>query len=68
MGRKFSLAWSALRRKTPHAICDLAGFVGAGTISYGSWLIYEPAGFLVGGLLLMAFAMLIGSRLDVRKE
>jgi hypothetical protein len=72
---RLSRAWSALHRAfakataaTPGIICDLAGFAGAGFIAYGSWLIYEPAGFLVGGVLLMAFAMLFGRRLDARKE
>jgi hypothetical protein len=65
---KFSRAWSAARKATPHAVCDLAGFSGAALISYGAWLIYPPAGFIVGGLLLMAFAMLVGRRLDAGKE
>lgn len=26
---------------------------GAGCVSYGAWLIYPPAGFIVGGLLLL---------------
>lgn len=27
---------------------------GAGSIAYGAWMIYEPAGFIVGGILLIA--------------
>ena len=27
--------------------------VGAASVSYGAWLIYQPAGFVVGGLLLI---------------
>lgn len=51
----------------PSLICDLAGFAGAGLISYGAWLIYQPAGFLVGGGLLIAFAVLFGRRVDAGK-
>lgn len=31
---------------------------GAGGLSYGAWLIYEPAGFLVGGFLALAGGVL----------
>ncbi len=68
-------AWSRLRdrvragiRRLPHVLCDLLGFAGAGLVSYGSWLIYAPSGFLVGGILLMVFALLIGRRLDASKS
>ena len=33
---------------------DLVGFGAVGSIAYGSWLIYEPAGFIVGGVLVLA--------------
>lgn len=33
---------------------DGAGLLGAASISYGSWLIYEPSGFIVAGALLLA--------------
>lgn len=75
MAGRLSRAWSGLRRAssatlkaTPHFVNDLAGFIGAASIAYGSWLIYQPAGFLVGGGLLIALSMLIGRRLDARKE
>lgn len=32
---------------------DAAGLAGAASVSYGAWLIYEPAGFIVGGLLVL---------------
>lgn len=31
---------------------------GAGGISYGAWLVYEPAGFIVGGVLLLIAGVL----------
>lgn len=45
-------------------LLDLLGFAGAGFIAYGSWLIYQPAGFIVGGtlLLVMVTAATIGRR------
>lgn len=36
---------------------DAAGITGAASVSYGAWLIYGPAGFIVGGLILMAAAI-----------
>ncbi len=35
---------------------DSFAFIGAGLMAYGGWRIYEPAGFLVGGL----FFLIIG--------
>lgn len=32
---------------------DTLLMAGAGCVSYGAWLIYPPAGFIVGGLLLL---------------
>lgn len=37
---------------------DLAGLCGAGLVAYGAWLIYVPAGFIVGGVLLILAAVL----------
>lgn len=75
VGNRLSRVWSGLRkfvasiaRRLPGVFCDLAGFAGAGCLAYGARLIYEPAGFLVAGVLLMVFALLIGRRLDARKE
>lgn len=38
-------------------IRDAAGLAGAASVSYGAWLIYEPAGFVAGGLILMVAAI-----------
>tara|TARA_Y100001001_G_scaffold163842_1_gene194061 strand:+ start:3913 stop:4104 length:192 start_codon:yes stop_codon:yes gene_type:complete len=35
---------------------DAVGLAGAGLLSYGAWLVYQPAGFIVLGGLLLAFA------------
>jgi len=42
--------------KTIQFLFFLVGIMGALSISYGAWLIYSPAGFLVIGALCMAFS------------
>ncbi len=32
---------------------DLLLIAGAGALCYGSWLVYQPAGFIVGGILVI---------------
>lgn len=39
-------------------IRDAAGIAGAASVAYGAWLIAEPAGFIVGGALLVVGAVL----------
>lgn len=34
---------------------------GAGAISFGAWLIYKPAGFMVAGALLLAAGVLVSN-------
>lgn len=38
-------------------MADGSVIIGAGLISYGSWLIFEPAGFLAAGALLLALGL-----------
>jgi hypothetical protein len=33
---------------------DALMIAGAGGVAYGAWLIHQPSGFIVGGLLAMA--------------
>jgi hypothetical protein len=40
-------------------LVDLGLIAGAGLIAYGCWLIYEPAGLIVGGVLLLTGAVLV---------
>ncbi len=49
--RKFTAAIGAL-------LVDLAGLAGAALLSYGAWLAWHPAGFMLGGALLLAGAVL----------
>jgi len=37
---------------------DALMLAGASSLSYGAWLVYPPAGFIVGGLLLLAAGIL----------
>jgi len=41
---------------------DTLLMAGAGCVSYGAWLIYPPAGFIVGGLLLLVGGYLGASK------
>jgi hypothetical protein len=35
-------------------LADALLIAGVGLVSYGAWLVYEPAGFIVGGVILLA--------------
>jgi hypothetical protein len=37
---------------------DVLGAAGAGLLSYGVWMAYHPGGFMVGGSLLLIWAVL----------
>jgi hypothetical protein len=41
---------------------DLLLYAGAGSVSYGAWLWFEPAGFLTAGTLLLAFGYLTAGK------
>ena len=34
-------------------IPDLLLITGAAAVAYGAWLVYQPAGFIVGGVLVI---------------
>lgn len=38
-------------------VSQLLHLVGLGLVSYGSWLVYEPAGYLAPGLVLVWLTM-----------
>lgn len=58
-----SRAAAGLGRAAPPLILDLFGLTGCGLFSYGAWLAWQPAGFIVGGALLMGAAALGARRL-----
>lgn len=68
MSSSLRKARSAIARRVPHVLVDGMGFAGAGAIAYGAWLIYVPAGFLVGGVLLMALSFLFGRKLEAGSD
>jgi hypothetical protein len=37
---------------------DVLGLAGAALAAYGAWLIYAPAGYILGGALLLAGSLL----------
>jgi hypothetical protein len=48
-----------LRAALPAVARDALGLTGAASISYGTWIIYRPAGFIVAGSLLLAACLLL---------
>ena len=50
---------TAIAAAAPALFRDGLGVSGAGLASYGAWLVYEPAGFIVAGALLVAAAILL---------
>lgn len=45
-------------------ITPLVGVLGALLLSYGVWLIYPPAGFVVAGALCLFWSWLVARYLD----
>lgn len=43
----------------PVIVRDVAGLLGAALLAYGARLIYPPAGYIVGGLLLLAGSLFL---------
>ena len=50
-------------RVVPDLLRDLAGLAGVAAIGYGAWLAWPPAGFMVGGALVLA-GVLLSARQD----
>jgi hypothetical protein len=64
MMKPLAVALRTIAGAVPGVVRDLAGLGGVGLVSYGAWLIYPPAGFIVGGSLLIVGALLaaLGNR------
>lgn len=41
-----------------NALIFLIGLAGAVLIAAGTWLIYQPAGYIVGGILLLSWSFM----------
>jgi len=52
-------ATTATAQAIPGLLRECAGLAAVGAISYGAWLMYPPAGFLVGGALVLAGVLLV---------
>ncbi len=48
----------AAARVAPKFLRDLAGLAAVAAISFGAWLAWPPAGFMVGGALVLAGVLL----------
>ncbi|MFO1158440.1 MAG: hypothetical protein U1E60_06350 [Reyranellaceae bacterium] len=59
MMKQLAIAVRATAAAAPGLLRDLAGLSGVGLVAYGAWLIYPPAGFIVGGSLLILGALLL---------
>jgi hypothetical protein len=57
-GRKASAVSRWILRAAPSLGRDISGIAGGVLISYGAGRIYAAAGFIVGGILLLAGALL----------
>lgn len=55
-------AGERIKAVAPALARDCAGLTGVGLVSYGAWLVYVPAGFITGGALLLAGALISGRR------
>jgi len=62
IGTNFVAACSKIGHASADLLRELAGLAAVGLIAYGTWLIYEPAGFIVGGFLLLIGVILLGMK------
>jgi hypothetical protein len=50
--------------KSGDALIDVAGLIGAGSVTYGVWLVYHPAAFIIGGVMILIAAWLAAPKSD----
>lgn len=62
IGRSLGVGLLHAGAALPTLFWNLTGLGGMGLIAYGAWLVYEPAGFIVGGVLLLGGALLLAPR------
>ena len=53
-GRSIAFVAGSIMREFLALLPDFAGLAGAVLVSRGAWMVYHPAGFIVGGMLLLA--------------
>lgn len=54
VGRGVGWSWRYLSSIWDMLVMEVLGLTGIGLVSYGSWLIYRPSGFITGGAVLLA--------------
>lgn len=59
---KFNDIFRAAGRAALSLLPDALMVVGAATVSYGVWLAYEPAGYVVAGLFALASGLLLARK------
>ncbi len=62
IGRFVRLVFLTAVAFIPALVRDCIGLAGAGSVTYGAWLIYIPAGFIVGGILAVVVAAFLAAR------
>ena len=51
------MGWKISKAALFAFVRDVAGLSGVALVSYGAWLVYQPAGFIAGGAILLAGAV-----------
>lgn len=64
MRRAAAIVIGNVAAAAPAIARDLAAVSGAGLISYGAWLAYEPAGYIALGAMLLSACVLSARRAD----
>ena len=54
--------FSAIGRAAPPLARDAIGLTGGGLIAYGAWLVYQPAGFIVAGAMMLIATLLLSQK------
>lgn len=54
IGERMRLATAKVVAAAPAVIRDSLGLAAIGSIAFGAWEVYPPAGFIVAGVLVLA--------------
>ncbi|EPU1194058.1 TPA: hypothetical protein ACIJWY_003767 [Klebsiella oxytoca] len=49
-------------------LAPLVGVLGAMLLSFGTWLIYPPAGYITGGILCLLWSWLVSRHLSGNRK
>ena len=62
LGAVLAATLTRVGQALPALVWNVIGLAGVVGIAYGAWLIYEPAGFIAGGALLLVGAAVLAPR------